>query len=367
MMTTELDLEDEEDALAGGGTITTTTTAAERDAPAFDFYCERWTHGTRHLTKVERCDYLDLLLHQWTNDGLPADLDMLARLVGYRKGSQIPPLVLEKFPIAADGKRRNARLEHERVKQRDRIRRKRQGAAITNAKREARKAASTASASGQAAPSGRQQKAHSDTLSDTLSATLSDTDSVTLSERIACAERDDIVTPPPTTHHPPHDLQFSLSHPPEGSGWPGSEEQCRSMAVSNGVDPDYAATIWNLHESSGDYTQKDMHGNSRPILKFSNYLKFRWNCRTRRVDDAKALEKTKAELRRQPMVNGNGHSAAPRSSGGGTNVNANRNERVHGSGSKPVPADRGQRSGEIQTDVHVNKVKIYRLEDCEHE
>jgi hypothetical protein len=137
------------------------------------------------------------------------------------------------------------------------------------------------------------------------------------------------------------------------------------MAVSNGVDPDYAATIWNLHESSGDYTQKDMHGNSKPILKFSNYLKFRWNCRARRVDDARALEKTKAELRRQPMTNGHGAgaTAAASSGGGGTNHHAHGN----GHGSKSTSAERGQRAGEIQTDVHVGKVKIYRLEDCEHE
>jgi uncharacterized protein YdaU (DUF1376 family) len=203
MMTNELDLEDESEgeALAGGTTAAaSTTSAAERDAPAFDFYCERWTHGTRHLTKVERCDYLDLLLHQWTNDGLPADLDVLARLVGYRKGSQISPLVLEKFPVAADGKRRNARLEHEREKQRDRIRRRRQGAAMTNAKREARKAATTR-ASGRNVPADKLQRTPGATLSDTDSATLS----VTPSESLASPERDASVTPPPTTHPPPPD------------------------------------------------------------------------------------------------------------------------------------------------------------------
>lgn len=92
-----------------------------QDAPAFDFYPERWTHGTRHMTKVERCDYIDLLCHQWTDDGLPADLQILARLIGYRKSVQIPPFVLEKFPLAADGKRRNPRLEVERENQRARI------------------------------------------------------------------------------------------------------------------------------------------------------------------------------------------------------------------------------------------------------
>ncbi len=104
-------------------------------APAFDFYPERWTHGTRHMTKTERCDYLDLLCHQWTENGLPDDLDMIGRLLGYKKPTQIPPLVLEKFPKADDGRRRNKRLEDERTKQIARIEKKRCGAAITNQKR----------------------------------------------------------------------------------------------------------------------------------------------------------------------------------------------------------------------------------------
>ena len=299
-----------------------------RDAPAFDFYCERWSHGTRHMTKVERCDYLDLLLHQWTGDGLPVDLDLMARLVGYRKGSQISPLVLEKFPIAEDGKRRNARLEKERVKQRVRIRGKRRGAAITNDKRRARSVASST------APSNDELAA--------LSATLSDADSATLSERSACGERDDIVTPPPTTHHPPQEHLTSSSLPPQGSGWPRTEEQCRSLAVSCAVDPDYAATIWNEHESSGDYSQKDQFGRAKPVFKFANYLKFRWACRSRKNDEAKALEKTKAELRKQGAYGSSSSS----------------------SGSKPSARDeRGQRAGEIPTDVSVDKIKIYRLED----
>jgi len=106
-----------------------------KDAPAFDFYPERWTHGTRLMTKVERCDYIDLLCQQWTDDGLPAELDMIARLLGYRKPSQIPSILLEKFPISDDGKRRNPRLEIEREKQRERIEKRRIGAQITNAKR----------------------------------------------------------------------------------------------------------------------------------------------------------------------------------------------------------------------------------------
>ncbi len=106
-----------------------------KDAPAFDFYPERWSHGTKHMTKVERCDYLDLLSQQWTNDGLPADLDILARILGYKKAAQIPAFVIEKFPVSDDGKRRNPRLEIERGKQRQRIEKRRDGAQKTNAKR----------------------------------------------------------------------------------------------------------------------------------------------------------------------------------------------------------------------------------------
>ncbi len=47
-----------------------TPTDQPKDAPAFDFYPERWSHGTRHLSKVERCDFLDLLAVQWTENGI---------------------------------------------------------------------------------------------------------------------------------------------------------------------------------------------------------------------------------------------------------------------------------------------------------
>lgn len=105
----------------GGFCIVSEELPSTKFAPAFDFYPERWTHGTRHMTKVERCDYLDLLCHQWTEDGLPPDPNMLARLIGYRKGTQISTLVLDKFPECVDGKRRNQRLEIERHKQRVRM------------------------------------------------------------------------------------------------------------------------------------------------------------------------------------------------------------------------------------------------------
>lgn len=94
--------------------------AITKDGPAFMLYAERWTHGTRGMTKVQRCDFMDLLCHQWTSDGLPEDLNVVARLIGYRSAAQIPPMVIEKFPLAPDGRRRNPRLEEERERSRKR-------------------------------------------------------------------------------------------------------------------------------------------------------------------------------------------------------------------------------------------------------
>src|SRR3954470_24956005 len=95
-----------------------------KDAPAFDFYAERWSHGTRHMSKTERSDYLDLLVFQWTELAIPSDLQAVARILGYKRPAQIPQAVLEKFPLCDDGKRRNPRLEIIRAEQRERIRKK---------------------------------------------------------------------------------------------------------------------------------------------------------------------------------------------------------------------------------------------------
>ena len=89
---------------------------SNKDAPAFDFYPERWLVGTAAMSDTEQLSYLRLLCHQWTMDGLPADPAILKRLGG--KG--VTDSVLAKFPVV-DGKRRNARLETIRQEQRQRI------------------------------------------------------------------------------------------------------------------------------------------------------------------------------------------------------------------------------------------------------
>lgn len=92
-----------------------------RDAPAFDFYPERWLSGVAIFSDAEQLSYLRLLCHQWIMGGLPDDAAALKRLAG--KG--VTPELLRKFPVGDDGQRRNARLEIVRAEQRERIAKKR--------------------------------------------------------------------------------------------------------------------------------------------------------------------------------------------------------------------------------------------------
>lgn len=92
-----------------------------KDAADFPMNAAAWLTGTRHLTREERGDYIDLLALQWQNDGLPADLDAVARSIGYKNAKKLSQNLIEKFPLMEDGKRRNIRLEIERGKQRSRM------------------------------------------------------------------------------------------------------------------------------------------------------------------------------------------------------------------------------------------------------
>jgi len=224
----------------------------QMNAPAFDFYPERWTHGTRHMSKIERCDYLDLLCHQWTDDGLPNDLELIARLLGYKKASQIPLLVLAKFPIATDGKRRNERLEQERQKQQERFAKKSLGAAKTNAKRWGQRVADES-----------------------------------LSDQIATPERVASESPPPTTDHRPINTPLPPEPPASPSlgleietvpspiypaqveigQWFGrrpttrwSEKELKAWAkVPKPIDPDdWQALRWFYTQSGCGYLRRDI-------------------------------------------------------------------------------------------------------------
>ena len=75
-------------------------------------YVRDFLTSTIGWTASERGHYLTLLMLQWDRDGLPAELDALDRLspgVG-----DVWPMLQDKFPVEADGQRRNARLEQHR-------------------------------------------------------------------------------------------------------------------------------------------------------------------------------------------------------------------------------------------------------------
>ncbi len=88
-----------------------------KSPPWYDFYPERFIAGTVSMDAAERGMYISLMSHQWLMDGLPDDRRTLDRLAG----GELTTAVLAKFPLGADGKRRNARLESVRQEQRDRI------------------------------------------------------------------------------------------------------------------------------------------------------------------------------------------------------------------------------------------------------
>lgn len=88
-----------------------------RSAPWFDFFPERFIAGTAIMDLSERGAYITLLCHQWLAGSLPDDKRLLSRLAG----GDVADVVLEKFPVCADGKRRNDKLESVRSEQIDRM------------------------------------------------------------------------------------------------------------------------------------------------------------------------------------------------------------------------------------------------------
>lgn len=193
-----------------------------RDAPAFDFYPERWLVGVAGMSDAEQLAYLRLLCHQWLlgDAGLPEDVPALKRLGG-SKG--VTEAVLAKLPLQRDGKRRNARLEIIRAEQRERIASRRRGAAKTNAKRWPRAAAE---------------------------GSLSDAGATRCTGGERCADDAGDGSPPPTAHLPPPTLVPEAIHPPAGARVRPTLEQARGIAPEIGITPDQAETWWLAREAS---------------------------------------------------------------------------------------------------------------------
>jgi uncharacterized protein YdaU (DUF1376 family) len=231
------------------------------------------------MTKVERCDYLDLLVFQWTEQAIPADLEAVARILGYRKAAQIPAAVLAKFPLCEDGRRRNARLEVIRSEQRARIARRRDGAAKTNARRWG-------------------ERSQSESLSNRLATrerVASDVVSESLSDRLATPERVaiDIVgeSPPPTTHHPPHIERESQRARP-------TLAVAISQSGQAGVTEQEAEDWWNAREAS-DWMKGTGGGGTTRVGT-------NWQADLKTYTNAMREQRARAAKRAAPSGNGNG-------------------------------------------------------------
>lgn len=215
------------------------------DAPAFDFYPERFWFAVEGWTDAEIVRYWRLLGQQWMRDGLPADLKELASLARGRLTDRL----LAKFPISDDGKRRNSFLETLRAEQRKRI-------ADRSAQRKAAVEARWA----------RQRAKEAETGADPDTGRITDVSFSYIREGI----REDTHHPPPTTH-PNHLLQNSLCEPErneaarhgarrDGEGMeelanpglpPVTLEQAKANAGQYGASPEIAEKWWLEQDGRG--------------------------------------------------------------------------------------------------------------------
>jgi uncharacterized protein YdaU (DUF1376 family) len=89
--------------------------APRRRSPSFQFYADDFYAGAAELSQAETGAYIRLLCRQWSIGSIPSAVEKMERIAG----GPVTADVLEKFPVGADGQRRNQRLEHERQKQAD--------------------------------------------------------------------------------------------------------------------------------------------------------------------------------------------------------------------------------------------------------
>jgi len=93
--------------------------------PWFPFYANAWLGSTQGMPWKVKGAYMDLLTTCWNLDGLEPDLIQICHQIGLERPRQLRqlwPHLEAKFPIAADGKRRNPKLEEIRQQQQERQR-----------------------------------------------------------------------------------------------------------------------------------------------------------------------------------------------------------------------------------------------------
>lgn len=208
-----------------------------KDAPAFDFYPERWLSGTAEFSDGEQIAYLRLLCHQWLMDGLPDSLPALRRL----GGRGVSTALLDKFPVTTDGKRRNPRLEIVRTEQRARIAKK----------REQRQAAANARwHPSQSAPNATAMRPHNGSTSENGADAM------------------------PTTHHPPPTPILQQRPPRAGEvlvGVPDLETCIASAAILSTPIPAEIVSAWHHDRASLNWRiQPKPHG-PQIFLSAANY------------------------------------------------------------------------------------------------
>ena len=81
--------------------------------PAFQFYASDFFTGSVDMSQADVGAYIRLMCHQWTSGCLPETVEKIERVAG----GPVSGDVLGKFPVGEDGRRRNNRMELERLKQ----------------------------------------------------------------------------------------------------------------------------------------------------------------------------------------------------------------------------------------------------------
>jgi uncharacterized protein YdaU (DUF1376 family) len=84
--------------------------------PYYRFFADDFAGAVRGWSLLEKGGYREALDAQWSQDGLPANPEEVRRIIGATSSEfrRIWARIESKFPIAADGLRRNPRLEEER-------------------------------------------------------------------------------------------------------------------------------------------------------------------------------------------------------------------------------------------------------------
>lgn len=88
-----------------------------RFLPKFPVFVQDWFSSmrVRAMTLEQRGAYMELLLLQWQEGGLPGSAEALLRLAGLRGSPDEHALVLEAFPVDEDGQRRNMKCAQVRA------------------------------------------------------------------------------------------------------------------------------------------------------------------------------------------------------------------------------------------------------------